>query len=162
MYDKKAAEPAACLLLWRNRQTRDLKSPGGNTIRVRFPSAAPYSKAKGMPHGMPFAVRRKTRMREFVITDASMPRLDSALLAQYPQLSPAGCTSICVKTKSRWMEKSFRSLHACHAAAPCVFFCRICFWISRTARYFFPQGLSCAPFMKTATNLLPTSPPDFL
>lgn len=27
-------------------------------------------------------------MREFVITDASMPRLDSALLAQYPQLSP--------------------------------------------------------------------------
>ncbi len=27
-------------------------------------------------------------MRRFVITDASMPRLDSALLAQYPQLSP--------------------------------------------------------------------------
>ena len=75
---------------------------------------------------------------------------------------PAGCTSICVKTKSRWMEKSFLSLHACHAAAPCVFFCRICFWISRTARYFFPQGRSCAPFMKTATSWLPTSPPDFL
>jgi len=30
----------------------------------------------------------KPNMREFVITDASMPRLDSALLAQYPQLSP--------------------------------------------------------------------------
>lgn len=39
------------------------------------------------------------------------------------------------------MEKSFRSLHACHAAALCVFFCRICFWISRTA----PLFLSARP-----------------
>lgn len=104
----------------------------------------------------------KPNMREFVITDASMPRLDSALLAQYPQLSPGRLHKYLRENKSRWMEKSFLSLHACHAAAPCVFFCRIYFWISRTARYFFPQGRSCAPFMKTATSWLPTSPPDFL
>ena len=61
-------------------------------------------------------------MREFVITDASMPRLDSALLAQYPQLSPGRLHKYLRETKSRWMEKSFRSLHACHAAAPCVVF----------------------------------------
>ena len=42
-----------------------------------------------MPHGHAFRRQKgKPNMREFVITDASMPRLDSALLAQYPQLSP--------------------------------------------------------------------------
>ena len=121
------------------------------------------AKRKACRTGMPFAVRRENP----ICANLSSPMLPCPVwtprcLRSILSFPPAGCTSICVKTKSRWMEKSFRSLHACHAAAPCVFFCRICFWISRTARYFFPQGRSCAPFMKTATFWLPTSPPDFL
>lgn len=101
-------------------------------------------------------------MREFVITDASMPRLDSALLAQYPQLSPGRLHKYLRENKIKVDGKKLPLSARLPRGSTVRVFCRICFWISRTARYFFPQGRSCAPFMKTATSWLPTSPPDFL
>ena len=101
-------------------------------------------------------------MREFVITDASMPRLDSALLAQYPQLSPGRLHKYLRENKIKVDGKKLPLSARLPRGSTVRVFLPDMLLDKPDGRYFFPQGRSCAPFMKTATFWLPTSPPDFL
>ena len=120
------------------------------------------AKRKACRTGMPFAVRRENP----ICANLSSPMLPCPVwtprcLRSILSFPPAGCTSICVKTKSRWMEK------ASALCTPATRQHRACFLPDMLLDK--PDGplfLSARPELcavyEDSDVLVATSPPDFL